>query len=80
MTGIASKAFQSLADDLEATIRRTVDQFLVRRGYTTIEIAPMDQMSPSLNETARQILMFGADLWPAQTPRIKLISALEKTG
>jgi len=50
--------------DLTAHLIEATNSFLAARGFAPVQVASLPQMSVPLNEAAREILMFGADIWP----------------
>jgi hypothetical protein len=57
--------FALLSAELATCLQEAAEGFLSNRGLSNLSISSLHQLTTSLDQVSRELLMFGADIWPA---------------
>jgi len=56
--------FAAVSDELAECLKVSAMMFCSKRGFQLLSVTALGQMTTSLTQVSREILMFGADVWP----------------
>lgn len=74
-----SKDFTQMSEELSHRLQAVAYEYFGIHGLPTLPVTSMTQMSVSLIDLSRELLMFGADKWPDSAieadPVVRLVAA-----